>query len=42
VRTFFEEALANELLQVHLEVPIIDGLVPFIVVVGALLFYSEK
>ena len=36
-----EEALADELFQVPSEAPKLDGLVPFIVVVGVVLFCSE-
>ena len=39
---FLKEALADELFQVPSEAPIMDDLVPFTVVVGAVLFYSGK
>ena len=38
----FEEALLDELFNVPLEGPTMDGLVPFGVVVGAIFLRSEK
>jgi len=40
VRTLFEKALTSELFQVLSEAPIVDGFVPFNIIVGAVLFYS--
>jgi len=42
VRTFFGETLADELFEVLLMAPVVNGLVPFTVVVGSVLFCSGK
>ena len=39
---FLEEALVDELFHVFLEAPAMNGVVPLTVIVGAILFCSEK